>query len=432
MNKVEAIYKTREELEKELEELRAQLVEANDTIEAIRTGQIDAIIVQKDNVPQLYTLKSADRSYRVFIEKMTEGAVTLDVEGNILYCNSRFANMVCLPLSGVIGLDFERFIAPSSKDKFKTFFSTCWDHDCKGEVELITSEGKTPVQLSLTILELDEGVSLSIILTDLTDQKAAQQQLSENNLKLAEANRALEASNLDLQQFASVASHDLQEPLRKIQIFSSLLREKEHELEPAYKGYLKKIIDSSSKMRALIIDILNYSKLTVEITNWECVDLNEIIAELVEEFELTIHEKKASIIVNDLPCIDVNRGQMRQVFQNILSNALKFSKPDINPVVTLSSMRIGEKSFDSKQQEEGDYFLISIKDNGIGFDEQFLGNVFALFERLNSKDSYAGTGIGLAIAKKIVEKHNGLITACSEEGDGAEFKIILPIKQMHS
>lgn len=431
MTEKEPQHKTIEELEKELEELRCQLEEANDTIEAIRTGQVDALVVQNENGHQLYTLRSADHTYRVFIEKMTEGAITLDASGLILYCNSRFAAMVGMPLSHVIGLSFEQFIAPENKEQYKKLFTQCWTGDCKGEVLLQAGENQTPVQLSLTTLELEEGTSLSIILTDLTAHKAAQQQLHQNNKQLEDLNRALEASNHDLQQFASVASHDLQEPVRKIQIFSSLMNERKADLTPEMKKFLDKIIRASGRMRTLIIDILNYSRFSANDQLPECINLADIIDELKEDFELIINEKKAQLVVGPLPCILVNKGLIRQVFQNIISNALKFSTPGKAPVIAISSKQIREKSFDSLEDANGRYWLISIKDNGIGFDEKYLNHIFALFERLNPKDAYEGSGIGLAIAKKIIDKHNGLITATSIEGDGAEFKIILPTEPMH-
>lgn len=429
MGKKGKTYKNNEDLEKELEELRHQLDEANETIEAIRTGQIDALVVHSDKGHQLYTLKTADLTYRIFIEKMTEGAVTLNLQGIILYCNSQFARMVELPLSNVIGLSFEQFIAPENRAQYALLFKKCWDVDGKGEVLLLAGEQRTPVQLSLTSLQLDEGVSLSIILTDLTAQKSTQEQLSANNKQLEEINEALEASNHDLQQFASVASHDLQEPLRKIQIYSNLMKDKQSELTPELKNYLEKIIHSSGRMKKLIIDILNYSKLSAKNTEVEDVDLTTLVKELKEDFELIIQEKKAQITIGELPYIQVNRGQIRQVFQNIFSNALKFSKADNRPEIIITSKKISEKSFDSPEKKNGDFCLISIRDNGIGFDEKYIKNIFALFERLNSKDKYEGTGIGLSIAKKIIDKHNGLITAKSKEGSGTEFKIILPVKQ---
>jgi PAS domain S-box-containing protein len=428
MLKKEATYKLKEDLEKELAELRHQLEEANETIEAIRTGQIDALVVQGENGHQLYTLKTADQSYRVLIEKMSEGAVTLNAAGVILYSNSRYASMVNTPLSQVIGLPFDEFIAPENISAFRELFKECWDHDCKGEIMLLAGEKRVPVQLSLTKLELKEGVSLSIIITDLSSQKTAQLQLKLNVEQLAAINEALESSNHDLQQFASVASHDLQEPLRKIQVFSHLLKEKQAELTPESRHYLEKIIDSSARMKTLIIDILNYSRLSATDIPSENVDLNELLKDLKEDFELTIHEKAAELHVKGtLPVIEVNKGQIRQVFQNIISNALKFSQPQLAPVITVESKRIKEKSFNSPELADGPFCLITISDNGIGFDEKYMDHIFALFERLHSKDKYEGTGIGLAIAKKIIDKHNGLITANSREGRGASFMIILPM-----
>jgi len=415
---------------KELEELRIQLNEANETIEAIRTGQVDALVVQGKDGHQLYTLKSADQTYRVFIEKMTEGAVTINKSGLILYCNSQFASMVGQPLSLVIGVPFENFVADEYKALYKDLFRKCWANDCKGEVMIISGKKRIPVQLSLTTLELEEGVSLSIILTDLTIQKKTQRLLLQKNNQLEEINHALEISNHDLQQFASIASHDLQEPLRKIQIFSNLLNEGEEYLSPEAKMHIRKIIDSSARMKTLINDILNYSKLSANNFYLESVDLNEIMQELREDFELTIADKGARIIVGELPTVEVNKGQIRQVFQNIISNALKFSKADVLPVIRIQSKNIRERSFTSTEDSNGPYCLISIIDNGIGFDEKYVDNIFSLFERLNSKDKYEGAGIGLAIAKKIIEKHDGLITAVSTEGSGAEFQIILPLTHL--
>lgn len=429
MAKGKGSYKTPKELEQELEELRHQLEEANDTIEAIRTGQIDALVVQADNGHQLYTLRSADQTYRIFIEKMTEGAVTLNPQGIILYCNSQFASMVHLSLSQVIGLPFEDFIVPEYRDEYRRLFNSCWRSDCKGEVFIAAGEDKTPVQLSLTTLELEEGVSLSVILTDLTSLKATQQQLKTNNEQLEATNHALEESNHDLQQFASVASHDLQEPLRKIQVFSNLLKDREQTLTPQARKYLQKILDSSSRMRELIVDVLNYSKLSGNHYSIELIDLNKIIKELRQDFEVSIEEKKAELVVSSLPTIEGNWGQIRQLFQNLISNALKFSKQDEAPVITITAKRLNEKSFTAEEDAHGPYCLISVKDNGIGFDEKYLSNIFALFERLNTKDKYAGTGIGMAIARKIVDKHDGIITATSCEGCGAEFKFILPLKR---
>jgi PAS domain S-box-containing protein len=422
--------KTYDELVHEVNSLRLQLEEANDTINAIRTGQVDALVVQGKKGHELYTLKTADQTYRLFIEKMTEGAVTLDSHGIILYSNSRFATMVQMPLSKVIGLHFLDFITPASHDHFIYLFNMGWKQDCKGEVGLLNGDKQMDFQLSFTSLELDEGVSLSIILTDLTEQKENQRQLRLNNLQLEEINHALEISNHDLQQFASVASHDLQEPLRKIQIYSNMLKERHSSsLSHSANTYLQKIIASSERMRALIHDILSFSRLSEKENNFELTDLKSLTNELLKDFELLIEEKKATVIIEDLPVIEVNPGQMRQVFQNIVSNALKFSHRHIPPVISITGKRIRDDAYDSPACASGPFARIHIKDNGIGFNEKYMANVFTLFKRLHPKDQYEGTGIGLAITKRIIEKHNGHIIAKSTEGIGSDFIIVLPARQ---
>jgi PAS domain S-box-containing protein len=425
--------KTYEELLNEVKSLRLQLEEANEMLDAIRTGQIDALVVHGKRGHELYTLKTADQTYRLFIEKMTEGAVTLDEHGIILYSNSRFARMIDMPLSKVIGLSFSTFIDSSSKAYYDNLFQRGWKEDCKGELKLGSEKKYTDVLLSFTTLELDEGVSLSIILTDLTEQKETQKQLKLNNEKLEESNLALENSNHDLQQFASVASHDLQEPLRKIQIYSNFLSEK-HSIEftPPAKRYLDKIITSSERMRLLIQDILSFSRLSENDNSFELTDLNLLTNDLLKDFELMIEEKNAKVTVGELPTIEVNPGQMRQVFQNILSNALKFSRAEAAPEISVTGKRICDNNYKSDPQVDGPYACIHIKDNGIGFDEKYVENVFTLFKRLHTKDKYEGTGIGLAITKRIVEKHNGHILAHSTEGAGAEFIIVLPVQQHHA
>jgi two-component system CheB/CheR fusion protein len=278
---------------------------------------------------------------------------------------------------------------------------------------------------------------------DVTDLKNAEHKLStmneqlehkvmERTHELEQINNALEQSNSDLQQFASVASHDLQEPLRKIQMFSKIIKESIEEngngSSEDTSHYVDKIIHSSGRMRSLITDVLNYSRLSDNNSTFEMTDLNEIVKGTLEDFELTIKEKNAKIEVGDLPVLPVIPGQIRQVFQNLISNALKFSKKNVPPLIRITSQPLAKRSFMSMIQKDGPFYAITIADNGIGFDPQFSNNIFNLFQRLHSKDKFEGTGIGLAITKKIIEKHNGLIRADSKEGVGATFVIILPSK----
>ncbi|BAV07042.1 PAS domain S-box-containing protein [Filimonas lacunae] len=413
----------------EVEELRRQLGEANDTIEAIRTGQVDAFVVENGNGHELYTLLTADRAYRMFIEKMNEGVVNLTTDGIILYANSRFAEMVQQQLSHVIGMSFYDYAEAAFRPQLLALMQARQEGDSKGELQLLAGKQGIPVQLSLTTLEQAEGHTVNIILTDLSSQKAAQKQLENANIQLAQTNETLETRNHDLQQFASVASHDLQEPLRKVMLYSNIIKES-FAAGLGGKGiaYVDKIIKASERMKRLIIEILNYSKLSAGEGDYIVTDINTVITDILEDFELLIAEKNATVIAGHLPTLEVNPGQIRQVLQNLLSNALKFGRNNVPLTITITAERLQEKSFESRRQTDGPYCLLNIADNGIGFDQKYALQIFSLFERLNSKDQYEGTGIGLAISKKIIDSHKGLIRAVSNPDQGALFQVVLPVR----
>ena len=258
-------------------------------------------------------------------------------------------------------------------------------------------------------------------------KQVLEEKVAERTAQLQHLNEALETSNHDLQQFASIASHDLQEPLRKIHMFSMAILDRcGADLPEDINVYFNKIIRSTGRMRALVIDILNFSRLSAEISYFRASDIGVMFAEVVEDFEVTIREKNASITSGDLPAIDVIPGQFRQVLHNLLSNALKFSRPDVPPVVRLEAIRIGERSFNAPPDPEGGFYKFTFTDNGIGFAQEFADNVFKLFQRLHPKDRFEGTGIGLAITKKIIERHNGHIIVHSDENIGSRFEWILP------
>ncbi len=240
----------------------------------------------------------------------------------------------------------------------------------------------------------------------------------------------LERSNNDLQQFAHVASHDLKEPLRKIRIFGSRLHELYDEaLSEKGQEFLDKILSAADRMTRMVDGILNYSTTGATDNAFEQIDLNKVCKEIVKDLELVIQQKNAVITFDNLPCFDGMPVLIHQLFYNLIINALKFSKEDVQPVITITAQQIGGKQLmhfaaaDPKAQ----YFEIEIKDNGIGFDTDQTAKLFTIFTRLHVRDKYEGTGLGLALCKKIVDRHNGFIYAEGKQGEGASFKIILPV-----
>ena len=256
-----------------------------------------------------------------------------------------------------------------------------------------------------------------------------EQKVQERTADLEAINNKLEVSNTELQQYASLASHDLQEPLRKITTFIRIVNQKFLEGNEEAKEYVQKIISSTDRMRNLIDDLLNYSKLSGS-SSYELIDLNTVVANTLNDLELSIQEKEALIRIDNLPEIEAIPGQMRQVFQNIFSNALKFCDKDRRPEITLTAQL--EEITDDPELQTGKYVSIAIADNGIGFDEKYLHKIFTIFQRLHGKAQYEGTGIGLAIVKKIIEKHQGQLHASSKEGEGATFYIKLPLRQIQA
>lgn len=268
--------------------------------------------------------------------------------------------------------------------------------------------------------------------TDIHDQKTMndilEAKVKERTEELQKANLELETSNNELLQFASVASHDLKEPLRKIHMFSNLVKDRYMAQMDGAAGYIDRIITASARMTKLINDLLTFTRLS-STASFENISLNRIVDEVMSDLELAISEKHATIEVSDLPRADVITGQMRQVFQNIISNALKFSRKDEKPRIKIISEIVHHCAIDAKSSIQGDFCRITIQDNGIGFDNQYAEKIFTIFQRLHSREKYDGTGIGLAITKKIIEKHNGVIAAISNENKGAMFVFVLPLKQ---
>jgi len=272
--------------------------------------------------------------------------------------------------------------------------------------------------------------------TEIHDKKLMQQELEkhvqERTDDLQQMNRELERSNNELQQFAYVASHDLQEPLRKIMTFSDRLQQHfGNALSEKGNGYVEKIIDSSKRMTRLIDDLLNFSKITRQTEPFKRTNLNTIVKNVLGDFDEIMKDKKAKVEYKELPVIQAIPVQMEQLFHNLISNGLKFSGKAKQPLITITARPLDKKHIDRFPQlnVDTDYYEIIVKDNGIGFDEEYADQIFVIFQRLNDKQEFPGTGIGLALCRKIVNNHNGEIFAQSKEGKGAAFHVVLPANQ---
>ncbi|HLN94456.1 MAG TPA: response regulator [Flavobacterium sp.] len=250
--------------------------------------------------------------------------------------------------------------------------------------------------------------------------------VAERTRELRAKNEELELRNHELQQFSWVVSHDLKEPLRKISMLVKMMREKYLSPDEKAIDYADRTVTAAERMSSLINDLLDYSRLSSKVAT-EKTDLNEVLREVIADFDHLIEAKGAIVDVKLLPVITAVTSQLRQLFQNLIENALKFSQPDRQPRITISGERVAAKDFDAVADPNGAFCRITVADNGIGFDEVYLEKIFVIFQSLHDRRDYEGTGIGLAIAKKIIEKHNGLITARSRVGEGATFIILLPV-----
>ncbi|MGC3943401.1 MAG: response regulator [Chryseolinea sp.] len=262
---------------------------------------------------------------------------------------------------------------------------------------------------------------------EIHERKTSEEKVRQLNHKLLENIANLESANKELERFAFMASHDLQEPLRKIRMFSDRLFTKYRDVFAEDAKMVTRIQQAAERMQALIIDILAFSKISNDKSAFVVTDLNGVIKEILSEMEDDVHEAGATVAVDQLPTLAVGPSLIRPLFQNLLSNALKYRRKDIPAMIRVRSEASGLN--DNGGDSVNRYYRIYIEDNGIGFDQKYAEEIFGMFRRLHHNGGeYAGTGVGLALCKKIVELHNGYISARSTPGEGSTFIVSLPVQ----
>ena len=515
--------------------LRARLEEAEATIRAIEEGVVDAVVVNGANGPQVYTLEGADHPYRVLVEQMPEGTITLDSNGLILYSNRQFAALVGTAEDSITGSDFGRFMAPRDANLFAGLADTAaLRGQSAGELDLRGIRGGLiPVRLSLTQIDLSGMKTLCIVATDLREQRRSEAILKDEQLsrlileqageaivvidtegrvmrcsesarklarapilsnqldaafafggpdgpvnaerilsamRLGQPMRGVEATirnaaagtsavllsasplfdpfnallgcvitltditdrkaseealarqteelshaNSDLRQFAHSASHDLREPLRQLAVFSELLQQKYHnKLDAEAVQLIAYTVDAAHRMEGLLKGLLDYTQATGSAAApVERSDPNEVMRKTMATFGTRIAESGARIECELLPLLDVHEIHLTQLFQNLIGNALKYRGED-PPVIHVAGRR------------RDDMWQISVTDNGIGVPPHYREQIFHLFKRLHGGGKYSGSGIGLAICQKIVQRYGGRIWVESAGKQGARFVFTLP------
>jgi PAS domain S-box-containing protein len=373
---------------------------------------------------------NSDMRFQAMVENSSDMITIRDHEGNLRFRSSSIKN--------ILGYEPDEFANRASYDLIHPDdlggIKKSSDELARGEIDMFKVEyrcrhknGSWRTLEGIARRYDDETINLHGIIVnsrDITDRKAAEKQLRGYTFKLEQSNR-------ELQEFAYVASHDLQEPLRKVQAFGDRLEKKcAAALSDEGRDYVSRMKNAAGRMQNLINDLLTFSRVATKTQPFQPVNLKTIAEEVVSDLEVRIEQTGGRVRIGELPVLDADALQMRQLFQNLIGNALKFHRAGVKPLVKVYAENVSSGGGEEPCSDAGESFCrIVVEDNGIGFDEKYLDRIFTVFQRLHGRMEYEGSGIGLAVCRKIVERHGGQITAKSKEAEGATFYIDLPVAQ---
>jgi len=381
------------------------------------------------------SLRKSENRYHLMVEEVQDYAILyLNREGIVENWNAGAEKIKGYKAAEIIGKNFSSFYTAEDKASNlpqKLLALAVETGRAKQEGWRVRKDGSrfwASVVITAVHNEKKEVIGFSKVTHDLTEKKKANDALRNNAKELEQKNEVLKKMNKELESFAYISSHDLQEPLRKIQTFATRIAEKELEhLSENGRDYFERMQLAAARMQTLIEDLLAYSRTNTSERKYQHTNLNKIVEEVKAELKEELQQKHATIDAGELCHANIIPFQFRQLLHNLISNSLKFSKPEQAPRIKINSeIGSGTRFGNSNLRPSATYCHISVSDNGIGFEEEYREKIFGLFQRLHGRTAFKGTGIGLAIVKKIVDNHNGVITANSQLNNGATFDIYIP------
>jgi PAS domain S-box-containing protein len=421
---------------------KLEAVYVNFVYEAFRSGEgnITGVMVVATDVTEQVTAankiqesEEALKTFKFFADNVTDFIGICDIQGKPFYINDSGLKKVGLESDQIEEISLTEFFFPEDVHFVMNEFIPRVLVAGADETEIRFRHFKSgePIWMMYNVTLLydpaGEIIGLATICRDISEQRSFAEKLSK---EVKDRTLELERKNNELEQFTYAASHDMQEPLRKVQAFISIIMKTNREqLDERGRMYLDKIVSSVARMKTIIDDLLNYSHQTNASQQLVPTDLNEVLANVEADLEMIIQKKAAVIVKDPLPVITVSPSQINQLFYNLINNSLKFVRPDSNPYIEIHLKEVNENDLErTKSLDPGKpYIKIVFSDNGIGFEPEYAENIFSLFTRLHGRSEYEGTGIGLALCKKIIDNHSGSIYAESTPGEGSRFHVILPL-----